>query len=356
MKATGIILMVLAHCSNFELLYRIVYSFHMPLFFIVSGYCFKEKYLHEPMTFAWKRIKGLWWPFVKWGFVFLLLHNIFYNLNIYNDEYGYHGIVQHIYSTEDFMNRGKSILMMTHAECLLGGYWFLGSLFWGSLIAFSMLVVTHFIEMRLRLKHHLLTCQGGAFLIIVCILTNYKPTTFTVFLIGPREFLAASFFVIGYLLAKYHVPQFNWWQSVLAFGIMIANSFYNLIGIADPFNDSVKILPYMMTAVMGTWCVYSLPWQKLNGSFARFMEYVGNHTLTILTWHFLCFKLISLVIIGFYGLPIERLAEFPIIGEYTNRGWFILYTIVGVGLPLSVIFLYNRFFCLCKQHNACIIL
>lgn len=163
MKATGIMLMVLAHCSNFELLYRIVYSFHMPLFFIVSGYCFKEKYLHEPMTFAWKRIKGLWWPYVKWGFVFLLLHNIFYNLNIYNDEYGYHGIVQHIYVTEDFMNRAKSIILMTHAECLLGGYWFLGSLFWGALVAFGTLLCANFVADRFNLNRQLLDYFGGAF-------------------------------------------------------------------------------------------------------------------------------------------------------------------------------------------------
>lgn len=51
-KATGIILMVLAHCSHFSLLYQIVYSFHMPLFFIMSGYCFKTKYFHEPVSFV----------------------------------------------------------------------------------------------------------------------------------------------------------------------------------------------------------------------------------------------------------------------------------------------------------------
>ena len=44
MKAVGIMLMVLAHCSNFWFIYYTVYMFHMPLFFIVSGYCFKEKY------------------------------------------------------------------------------------------------------------------------------------------------------------------------------------------------------------------------------------------------------------------------------------------------------------------------
>ena len=105
MKATGIILMVLAHCSNFELLYRIVYSFHMPLFFIVSGYCFKEKYLGEKKTFLCKRIKGLYWPYAKWGIVFVLLHNFFYSVGIYNDTSEFNGHVILPYTTIEFWKK-----------------------------------------------------------------------------------------------------------------------------------------------------------------------------------------------------------------------------------------------------------
>lgn len=68
------------------------------------------------------------------------------------------------------------------------------------------------------------------------------------------------------------------------------------------------------------------------------MKFIGEHTLEILTWHFLCLKIVSLVVIGLYGLPVNRLAEMPIIGEYANKGWFIAYFIVGVGLPLFVAF------------------
>lgn len=342
MKATGIILMVLAHCSNFELLYRIVYSFHMPLFFIVSGYCFKEKYLYEPITFVWKRVKGLWWPFVKWGFFFLVLHNIFFHWNIYNDKYGYHGIVQHLYSIDDFKNHATNNLLMTQTECLLGGYWFLSSLFWGALVAFGTLLCANFVADRFNLNRQLLDYFGGGILLFLCIATNYKPTTFTVFLIGPREFLAATFFVIGFLLAYNHIPKFKSWQSILAFGVMIVNSFFNLIEVADPFNDPVKVIPYVITAVMGTWCVYSLPWHWMKKIIASYMENIGNHTLTILTWHFLSFKIVSLIIIVVYNLPLERLAQFPVIGEYTNRGWFVLYFLVGIVFPLLLSMLKNE--------------
>lgn len=179
-------------------------------------------------------------------------------------------------------------------------------------------------------------------MLFLCIATNYKPTTFTVFLIGPREFLAATFFVIGFLLAYNHIPKFKSWQSILAFGVMIVNSFFNLIEVADPFNDPVKVIPYVITAVMGTWCVYSLPWHWMLKIIASYMENIGNHTLTILTWHFLSFKIVSLIIIVVYNLPLERLAQFPVIGEYTNRGWFVLYFLVGIVFPLLLSMLKNE--------------
>ena len=56
--------------------------------------------------------------------------------------------------------------------------------------------------------------------------------------------------------------------------------------------------------------------------------------MTILTWHLLSFKAVSLLIILIYGLPIEQLGEFPVIVEYATKGWWILYFVVGVGLPL----------------------
>lgn len=35
--------------------------------------------------------------------------------------------------------------------------------------------------------------------------------------------------------------------------------------------------------------------------------------------------MLLLIIIGIYDLPIERLAEFPVIMEYSQRGYWVLY-------------------------------
>ena len=71
------------------------------------------------------------------GGVFLLMHNVFLHLNILSSSIPFHGKVQHYYSiNETVIHLGKNFLM-TDAEQLLGGFWFLKSLFWGSLFFFS---------------------------------------------------------------------------------------------------------------------------------------------------------------------------------------------------------------------------
>ena len=84
-KAWGIILMVLCHAEVALPVRTFVATFHMPLFFYYAGYCFKDKYLEQSFVFVKKRIIGLYVPFVKWGLFFLLLHNILFRLNIYNE-------------------------------------------------------------------------------------------------------------------------------------------------------------------------------------------------------------------------------------------------------------------------------
>ena len=47
-KAIGILLMVAVHGGMQKYGADFIVMFHMPLFFFVSGYCFKEKHLNYP--------------------------------------------------------------------------------------------------------------------------------------------------------------------------------------------------------------------------------------------------------------------------------------------------------------------
>jgi len=80
-KAIGILCVVMAHAMNPEwLTWKVIYTFHMPLFFLLSGYCFKEKYLDDAKAFVVRKIKGIYVPIVIYSLVFLALHFITFKL------------------------------------------------------------------------------------------------------------------------------------------------------------------------------------------------------------------------------------------------------------------------------------
>ena len=57
LKAIGITLMVMAHYHCPIICREAISLFHMPLFFLASGYCFKEEYIYDISKFITKRIK-----------------------------------------------------------------------------------------------------------------------------------------------------------------------------------------------------------------------------------------------------------------------------------------------------------
>ena len=105
-KGLLIILMVIGHSVAPLELTNGIYLFHMPCFFLISGYLFKEKYLNDTKQFIYKKIKGLYFPFIKWSFIFLLLHNVFYNINFYNTEY----------NVDNYLSKALQIVTMTGSE------------------------------------------------------------------------------------------------------------------------------------------------------------------------------------------------------------------------------------------------
>jgi len=138
-KAIAIILMVICHAGFGSVFHQgaaFINMFHMPLFFFVSGYCFKEKYLSDGRKYTVNKIKGLYVPFVKWSLLFLVLHNVFFYANIYSDVYGWKGIVSHLYGFKEFLFCAEKIVIaMNETEQLLGGYWFVKELFIGSFVS-----------------------------------------------------------------------------------------------------------------------------------------------------------------------------------------------------------------------------
>ena len=327
-KGLAIILMVLVHARFSHYGDTFINMFHMPLFFFMSGYCFKETYLGDFLSFFKKRVKGAYLPYVIWGLVFLSLHNVFFHLNIYNGEYGFRGIASSLYTTEDILKRAATIVgSMCGADQLLGGYWFLHCYFFAAIISFVVILC-----FRKRLK---LVFLGALVLLLLSVLLSRFGLSIPYY-IEARELLAASFMVAGFsyrrtslnLEQRYPLIVIPAGAAVVALGAAFWPS--NMLALTW-----TGILPYFVSAIAGIFMAFSLcKWLSRFKLLGGSLTFTGDRTLSILTWHFLSFKIVSLVIIAIYGLSIVHLAEFPVIETYAYRGWWAAYLIVGVTIPL----------------------
>ena len=73
--------------------------------------------------------------------------------------------------------------------------------------------------------------------------------------------------------------------------------------------------------------------RESQGTVQQALDYAGSKTLYILTFHFISFKLVSLLKVWQYGLPMTELSSFPVIFGYNTFYW-LFYSAVGVLLPI----------------------
>lgn len=323
-KALGIILMVIGHAIGPNIACRFIYMFHMPLFFFCSGYFFRTPIFVEDLgRFAIKRFQGLYLPFVKWSILFLLFHNIFCTWGLYDASlYGY-------YNISDYFIRMKSLLFtMTGQEQLLDPFWFLKEL----LIA-SLLICL--IKFALRKVNYMYLDAFLLFLLIVMTVVT-KPGDLGLPIIWNLSimFLSATFVFAGYLYRKieklncYSYSGFLFSFLILALAVWSWNDSLDML-----WYNAVSVLFFIPSALVGIYMTFSASYLIERYSYKKVLYYIGQNTLTILTWHLLVFKFVSLLKIYFYELPIDKLAEKGTISEHNEFFW-ILYTLFGITVPL----------------------
>lgn len=123
-KGIAIILMCIGHTKCPDRLCEFIGMFHMAFFFMASGWFFSERSLDSFPKYLYKKVKGLWLPFVLWGIAFILLHNWFLQNGLLasgNIEYTFKDVL---------WKAGTTIPRFITTEEMMGPYWFLSSLFY----------------------------------------------------------------------------------------------------------------------------------------------------------------------------------------------------------------------------------
>ena len=198
-KALGIVLMVMGHAGCPEYLHDFIYLFHMPLFFFLSAYFFRDvKVVDSAGQYVLRKFKNLYFPYIKWSIIFLLLHNLFCRIGFYDNSLSWQ---------ELFVNVKCSVRGMWQGERMLGAYWFLISLFWESLL-FGLII---------WIKHKTKSRYFDLIAVVLLFLVGYYAP---IDLLVNREMVILPIFYLGYW-AGTHKTNFSISRSHLLIALLV---------------------------------------------------------------------------------------------------------------------------------------
>lgn len=319
-KGICIILMVVGHsgCPK-NYLYDFINMFLMPCFFFVSGWLLSHHYLTDVRTGLRNKLEGSYCPFVIWQLIFLTLHNVFAQMNFYADTY----------SLKEFVVRVLRIITMTGGESLLGGFWFLISLTWASIVTLLLLSV---LKRWGRLS--IFNISAGVILILVIAsLYSFIPIKLP-YQFGDQTIMATAFYISGFLFRKldFQPKRVGMWGAIL-YVVPVVTALFTKFDME--ISKGLSVYPFYVVAMFGIIATFFCSSVLTKTRIASTLSYIGNKTLYILIFHLLAFKLVSYLLIKINGYPINYLLQFPVLKQVGSGVW-IVYSISGVCLSLLV--------------------
>ena len=325
MRGIGISAVVLGHTgSGFN---PFVYLFHVPLFFFSSGYFFKDAYLEKPLAFLWRRIKGLYVPYVACGLVALALHNWLVTIHLYsphaNAPVGY-------LSHPALWQAALQTVLFYHTELILAPLWFLPVLLTVSALFFLARWLSIKMPGNGQATLFLIVTAlfaAGAELIHLGIVSRW---------LYPESLVAMLPFAAGYWAAKYKEAIAVTWQGAVGcFVLLIASLQFG--GYLDLHSGHIVSPGYFLFgALAGIYLCLCVARALTRWRFTAWLgSAVGQASLFILIGHIASFKLLALIELPAYHMPLDRLADFAIPAG-SPLPWFAYYAVVGVIVPLAV--------------------
>lgn len=337
-RAICIVLMVLGHavivCGDrgTSLFVRWISLFHMPAFFIASGFFWKDSAITDGksyLKYLWKKVKTLYLPYVLINVAFLILNNFFVSIYFYPESMRYDSFpIKEILGTFIFLGSVTSFG---------GATWFLRALFVASVVQATIRLVIKNLKARQIIQTALAIACLITYVIIKILNLDYGLMEKILTVIWGYGFI-----VVG-IIFKANVGRFEWSNKIRAIVSII--SLVLLVGatfLMEKVALTIPILDGVVGGIIGwvmLWCVANIIDEKLP-KLTNVLSFIGVNTLFIVLWHFFFFKPTSLVYLLIKDLPLTRLAENPVL--VNESLWLgIFYTIISLALCLLLAVVYK---------------
>ena len=347
LKAIAIILVVLSHAGACGWINQAIFIFHVPIFFFCAGYFFKTAYLTDERTYVVHRIKGLYFPFVRWSLFFLLIHNLLFYTGILNETFGNAaGGVTHPFTWHTFCQHAWSIVfnMSGYDTFLCGTFWFFRAFLLSSLA--YLVIFKLIVKVRPQLSDK---SVGWIILLLSLALMTWKTleglNITGVAQGGSRELTGVGFMAMGFLVRRYNVVDRLNGLTVLpfaAFLVLAATYFPSAMYWRPNFVQFIKLPLAAFSGIM--FCLWIAKWLNTHTRYIKTgLIYIGDRTLYIFAFHLVAFKLVSAMKVAWYGLPWLAVGGHPYVMEPTNNAfWVMMYLVVGTGFPLLWLYGYQK--------------
>lgn len=346
-KGLGIITVVIGHSGS--PLRNYLYLFHMALFFFLSGYLYKDHYTNNFLQFIKKRVVSLYLPFVKYQIIFILLRNVFFSLNIYNTKVLVSGAqMQPIGDKGTFITLIKAIVTFNGTDPLLGTFWFIQVLFFINIIFFAISKILNIF--RLKKEYFRFIFVSILFSVgFVIIYSNFNFSRFNpnnkltiemiLKLFQPQVLIVTAIYYLGYLFKKYEESiSMNKVVALITIIILYISSYFGRIEISS--NIYTSPIFFLLTSVCGIYMITYIS-KMINIRFkANILDYIGKNSFTVMALHLIAFKIVSLVQVIIYKDNFNKVASYPT--YYSNGIWWIIYTIIGLAVPIILKYLYDK--------------
>lgn len=268
-KGIGIILVVIYHhLLGAEYINNWISSFHMPLFFMITGYlyAFRDNYTKPVGKFIVQKLKGLMYPFATLSFVVIIWNAFFYNV---------------IFPSVIPENSTLEIFWLTITTYGYHALWFVPCLFYCSVV---------FYLLRKYSLHHWIWVIIITFAVIFTAVPEstiftYYPVRFFV-----RILIGLMFIYFGYLLFVFLSKIQKRWQCIILIvsGLVSVLSFigyYLYPGLLPFINIGVchieKPIIYLFLALSSSAFIILLS-QYIDN---KVLEFFGKNSIVILAFH-----------------------------------------------------------------------
>lgn len=184
-KAIGIMAVVVGHSGCPQIIHDFIYCFHMPLFFMISGYFFKESNAKNMKHYLFKKVKRLYIPYVAISLLFIATHNLWFKM----------GMTENYYTLTQASFCALKAIAMAMPDVLAGPLWFLKSL----LVSFVLLCFLFRMTENWRYKDFVIAGIVSCLMLFVALIGERR---FVSYMLN-RDLIALGLVYLGYVVKQY---------------------------------------------------------------------------------------------------------------------------------------------------------